>query len=373
MNSSCDFLQRLGDDLSFKIFTHLDDPSDLVRVCLVTSSWRQFVIENSLSKQLCLRLFPDLSGAPHFIEDQGMIDISTIGSSSVTKWEYLQRFHQIYLLLAKSLNPVSRTDCIAVAIGASSTDNNPIESIENTLEPGDRFHNRASYWSSLGSKDPDVPETLTYGLVSNLCVVSEIHIQPFLAYFQDGFPIYSSRAVRFKMGHQRVSVNSSTNISNDSAVDYDPESDDFIWTYVSPEFPMTQENTLQIFKLPEPAFCVGGVLQVELLGRVQRQATDGLYYLCVCHVEVVGRPLLPEYDVDIIDQSGKCILKYFPNLHESSSTSGEMGHSHGRAITSRFVRRGVHELEHIVWHTLLGGGVFADEDWIDVYEEVAGR
>ena len=93
----------------------------------------------------------------------------------------------------------------------------------------------------------------------------------------------------------------------------------------------------------------------------------------VCHVEVVGRPLLPEYDVDIIDQSGKCILKYFPNLHESSSTSGEMGHSHGRAITSRVVRRGVHELEHIVWHTLLGGGVFADEDWIDVYEEVAGR
>lgn len=142
------------------------------------------VIENSLSKQLCLRLFPDLSGAPHFIEDQGMIDISTIGSSSVTKWEYLQRFHQIYLLLAKSLNPVSRTDCIAVAIGASSTDNNPIESIENTLEPGDRFHNRASYWSSLGSKDPDVPETLTYGLVSNLCVVSEIHIQPFLGLSQ---------------------------------------------------------------------------------------------------------------------------------------------------------------------------------------------
>lgn len=142
------------------------------------------VIENSLSKQLCLRLFPDLSGAPHFIEDQGMIDISTVGSSSVTKWEYLQRFHQIYLLLAKSLNPVSRTDCIAVAIGASSTDNNPIESIENTLEPGDRFHNRASYWSSLGSKDPDVPETLTYGLVSNLCVVSEIHIQPFLGLSQ---------------------------------------------------------------------------------------------------------------------------------------------------------------------------------------------
>lgn len=62
---------------------------------------------------------------------------------------------------------------------------------------------------------------------------------PASAYFQDGFPIYSSKAVRFKMGHQKVSVNSSTNISNGSAVDYNSESDDnFIWTYVSPEFPM---------------------------------------------------------------------------------------------------------------------------------------
>lgn len=138
------------------------------------------MIENGLSKQLCLRLFPDLSGAPHLIEVKGMIDTSTVESRNITKWEYLQRFHRVYLLLAKSLYPVTTKDCISVAIAASSTDNSPIESIENTLEPGDRFHNRASYWSSLGSKDAEAPETLTYALVSNLCVVSEIHIQPFL-------------------------------------------------------------------------------------------------------------------------------------------------------------------------------------------------
>ena len=131
-----------------------------------------------------MRLFPDLSGAAHFIEVNGMIDTSTVESSNITKGEYLLRLHRIYLLLARSLNPVTRNDCIGVAIEASSTDNNPLESIENTLEPGDRLYNRASYWSSLGSRDPDVPETLTYGLVSNLCAISEIHIQPFLGLAQ---------------------------------------------------------------------------------------------------------------------------------------------------------------------------------------------
>lgn len=61
------------------------------------------------------------------------------------------------------------------------------------------------------------------------------------AYFQDGFPIYSSRAVRFKMGHLESTVNLSRNISNGSAVDYvDYSSESVIWTYISPEFPMAQ-------------------------------------------------------------------------------------------------------------------------------------
>lgn len=42
---------------------------------------------------------------------------------------------------------------------------------------------------------------------------------------------------------------------------------------------MKQENRLQKFKLPEPALCIGGILQIELLGRVQKQEMDGLYYI----------------------------------------------------------------------------------------------
>ena len=42
---------------------------------------------------------------------------------------------------------------------------------------------------------------------------------------------------------------------------------------------LIQENCLQPFKLPEPVLCVGGYMQIELLGRVQRQEIDGLFYI----------------------------------------------------------------------------------------------
>lgn len=45
------------------------------------------------------------------------------------------------------------------------------------------------------------------------------------------------------------------------------------------DFMMKQENELQKFKLPEAVLCIGGILQVELLGRVQKQEIDGLYYI----------------------------------------------------------------------------------------------
>lgn len=39
---------------------------------------------------------------------------------------------------------------------------------------------------------------------------------------------------------------------------------------------------MQVFKLPRPVLCIGGILQVDLLGRVQTQEMDQLYYIwCV--------------------------------------------------------------------------------------------
>jgi len=59
------------------------------------------------------------------------------------------------------------------------------------------------------------------------------NIMPFLAYFQLGSPIYSASSVRFKMGHPKASLD---------AVDDEL----FVWTYTSPEFPMSQVFNLHL-------------------------------------------------------------------------------------------------------------------------------
>ncbi|MBA0605209.1 hypothetical protein Godav_017804 [Gossypium davidsonii] len=99
----------------------------------------------------------------------------------------------------------------------------------------------ASYWSSKGQRNPVVPETLTYRLIADLYVVTEIKIRPFQAYFQFGYLIYSAKSVRFRMGHIKDADESCQ----------DSDTDRFAWTHTSLEFEMAQENRLQTFKLPE--------------------------------------------------------------------------------------------------------------------------
>ena len=77
------------------------------------------------------------------------------------------------------LTPYTPKDCIIHCIGASSTDNFPEETVENTLEPVDRVEMRPSYWSSGGQRHPAVPECLIYKLQVDLCLVDEIKVQPF--------------------------------------------------------------------------------------------------------------------------------------------------------------------------------------------------
>ena len=78
------------------------------------------------------------------------------------------------------LSPYNSRNCIIRCIGASSTDNFPEETIENTLEPIDHVEMSLSYWSSGGQRDPTcLPECLIYMLHSDLCLIDEIKIQPF--------------------------------------------------------------------------------------------------------------------------------------------------------------------------------------------------
>ncbi|XP_048127065.1 F-box protein At4g00755-like isoform X3 [Rhodamnia argentea] len=373
-----DFVQQLGPDMSVKIFMHLDEPSDLARVCAVSRTWRQFVIANDLCKMLCLRMFPEVSGVTHVVEENNVIEPLKVRSCTSSEWEQRQRNHKVYAFLARGLTSTVRKNCIAEAISATSTDNYPEESIRNTLEPRDRVQHRASYWSSKGESDPKVSESLVYKLNAKLCIVTEIHIQPFQdvlmsAYFQFGYPTYSAKAVRFRMGHlktQKMDGETVDDSGNGNGDEDESVENKYVWTYTSPEFQMAQENCLQQFKLPQPVLSIGGILQVDLLGRVQRQEMDGLYYICVAHVQVQGRPLSPAFDVDIVDSSGRCTLKHYPELEShatsaSSTNDEDSASSRLRIFTAMLMERGARGWEQMILSTILGTAVVIDSDESD--------
>ncbi|KAK0582899.1 hypothetical protein LWI29_030927 [Acer saccharum] len=333
MENGIDFLHALDPDMLSKIFMCLEDPSDLVRVSAVSRSFQNHVIDNSLCKQLCLRLFPQLSKVDNVIElTSSTKNPAEVGSSNSMKWESsmewesLKQEHRVYTFLARGFTSFAVKQLILEPIAASSTDNFPMESIYNTLKPNKRAR-RASYWSSKGQSNPAVPETLTYKLDGDLCLINEINIQPFQAFFQPGGPIYSAKAVRFRMGH----VKRPLDVLQDSV------HDSFVWTYTSEEFPMAQENCLQNFKLPEPVLCIGGIMQVELLGRVQKQEMDSLFYICVAHIQIVGRSLAPAFSVDIDEHSKSLTLKVLsynqPSPPEIPSTNSSF---YGRRNVSGF-------------------------------------
>lgn len=139
------------------------------------------VIANGLCKQLCLRMFPQLSRVAFVVElnQNGAKEHAEVGSSYSMEWLSLLREHRVFAYLGRALMSSVAMNCIAKTVGASSTDNFPQESIDNTLEPRDHINGRYYYWSSNGQSNPNVPETLTYELVSPICVITEINIQPF--------------------------------------------------------------------------------------------------------------------------------------------------------------------------------------------------
>ncbi|EOA22040.1 hypothetical protein CARUB_v10002565mg [Capsella rubella] len=308
-----DFVNNLDSDTSLSILSCLDDPSDIVRASAVSRSWREFVINYNLSKNLCLKLFHQLSNVGHITETRNdrNEESSEAGSSSLTDTRLLEKEHRAYALLTRGCTSSPIRSCIADAIKASSTDNFPVESILNTLEEGDRYGDTPSYWSSTGQHRTSVPETLLYKLMGDVCVITEIKVQPFQAFFQRGHPIYSSHYVRFRLGHHKNDNSPCYNNSQEKKGEPGRSSveSNYVWTYTSQEFSMAQENRLQTFELPEPVLCIGGYMLVEFLGRVQTQEMDGQYYICVSHVKVMGRSLAQSFRVENVDDCGKFGLK----------------------------------------------------------------
>jgi hypothetical protein len=126
-------------------------------------------------------MFPQLSRVARVIEfNNGSGDETVeVGCSYQMEWESLERDDRVYALLARYCTSFLVENCVSEAISASSTDNYPEESVENTLQSANIVERRASYWSSKGQRNPAVPETLIFKLASELCVITEINIRPF--------------------------------------------------------------------------------------------------------------------------------------------------------------------------------------------------
>lgn len=348
---------------SAAVFTFLDHPADLARASAVSRSWRRFVVRNGFSKIQCLRLCPEASNFTRIITKQA------IASASESDAEHQ---HRAYMHLSYALLLDDPQDCIIRCIGASTTDNFPEETIQNTLVPTDWVAMmRPSYWSSAGHFDPAVPECLFYRLRSDLCLVQQINIQPFRAFFQYGDPIYSAKYVRFQMGYPKTPLPSQLLVSHDNEGQLAAD-DNYIWTYTSPQFPMLQESVLQSFKLPRAVLCIGGVVKIEFLGRVQKQEMDDLYYICISHVQIVGIPLPRELGVD--PYKNGVVLKYYPDTRRSGVCHGESSGDDGRNSPSKwrnFTTRILHSssARRLGWNQAILNRLFGAHDASEEEEE----
>ncbi|KAL2892297.1 hypothetical protein RDABS01_008206 [Bienertia sinuspersici] len=370
MEHHWDILDSLDPDVSSKILMSLDDPADIVRASSVSRAWRDFVIANGICKHLCLRLFPQLSGIITRVVDTSnkQEKCGDAGSSRAAEMEHLKKEHRAFVSLARGLTTSEVGECLSDAISASSTDNYPEEGVHNTLESRDRIGRRASYWSSSGQSNPEVPERLTYKLISDFCIITEVNVQPFQgslllfftcdpfytpscifansivvigsAFFQENSPIYSAKAVRIRMGH-KVLPDDEESVTLHGGQECAEEK--FVWTYTSEEFPMVQENRLQNFKLREPVLCVGGFLRIELL--------------------VIGRSLAPVFGVETVDQNGRFALLYNPHA-QFSSPRGLHEEGDEITVTPEMVRRHVRGWEQILnmLRGTLGVEVYDSED-----------
>ncbi|KAM7261247.1 hypothetical protein ACFE04_026722 [Oxalis oulophora] len=282
------------------ILLRLDDPSKLLRFSCASPSHQRFVVENGVFKQQCLRMFPQLSDVVLVTEcmDKDKPN-DAAGSSKRLKSTTLEKEHRVYSYFYRCIKSIPIGDLIHSTLCASSTkthDPYMALTIDHTLLARNSFGSlTSSHWLSTGQYDASVPEMLTYKLINPLCVVTEINIKP----FQD----YSASAVRFRLGYANPDSNGTVDKLGRNLPD-----DLFVWNYTTPQFRMTQENRLQKFKLPKPVLCIGGVVQIELLGRVKRQLNDGLFYMGVSHVQILGQSLLSRFGVDIVKNSKSFVL-----------------------------------------------------------------
>ncbi|KAJ3256326.1 hypothetical protein HK103_005581 [Boothiomyces macroporosus] len=165
-----------------------------------------------------------------------------------------EMYKELCLLSAKYPNP---PDLIDVGIEESTRDHTS-QSIEQTIDG-----RQTTFWSSKGS-GMDVDEYLEYKLVARSLITS-IEVKPFLAQFQRGLPCYAPRGISFSIGNAQNEI-----------------------YYHSPKYPIINTNESQVFRI-DPQ--IGKYLRINLIGKVQTQPIDDLYYTCLEKVEILGIPI----------------------------------------------------------------------------------
>jgi len=149
------------------------------------------VIENGFNKRLCRRICPEAASFTRAVVVTRSPPPAASASESSQDAECRAREgeHAAYsYLLGALVSAKPAMDLIMRCVGASSTDFFPDETMENTLVPHEWVNHRHSYWSSGGKDDPDAPESLTYRLSSDLCLIDEIRVRPYKGAWQ-GMPL----------------------------------------------------------------------------------------------------------------------------------------------------------------------------------------
>jgi len=317
-----DYFEVLDEGLLLCILEYVsEDETALARSMAVCRRWRAAVVAGRLWRRCFERSFPDFDltsiaslDCASTLSSLSQPSSSASTSSSSFSDKRLELDSELWNELWREsvLTSISPNSCVVAALAASSTDNFPDESIEHTLEPlpyralpRGGLLPQPSYWSSTGTQDPNVPETLTYELEHRVTVVHEVRVQPFKASFQAGDPVYAPKAVRFRLGYR---ADDDPEQKKSPSLERAPKADEFVWTYTSPVFEVLQEDILQPFFLPRQVICFGGIFQIELIGRVQLQNFDQLYYICICHVKVVGCGL-PNFSFTLKEGSKVAVVR----------------------------------------------------------------
>jgi hypothetical protein len=247
------------------ILAHLDSPQDLARAEAVCCYWRRICLSSSLWLRLTAR---HAVGVP---------------------WDTQPILHK--RLACAVFRPPDDASLIAEALAASSTDH-AMESVQNTLSAltTNSDWDAPCYWSSTGSASADTSDWLLYRLCSKVCVVHAVQLQPYFAAFQAPLngnplrPLYSPQRCRVQLSPVEP-------LSPDGWADEVAVAAGCVWEHTSDAMPVANLNEMQTLTLPKPVLCFGGMLRIVLEGRVERQAADDLYYVCICRATALGVPL----------------------------------------------------------------------------------